>query len=70
MPSSRSSRPRDGCHNSYVSCIGKWVLYHEQPLGKPPEIHIQEPHLRTSECDSVCRWVFMEVINEGLYGGH
>ena len=28
MPSSReSSRPRDQTHISYVSCIGRWVLY-------------------------------------------
>ena len=26
--SSGSSRPRDRTHISYVSCIGKWVLYH------------------------------------------
>ena len=23
-----SSRPRDQTHISYVSCIGRWVLYH------------------------------------------
>ena len=40
MPSSRgSSRPRDWTHVSYVSCIGRWVLYHscatwEAPLGR------------------------------------
>ena len=29
MPSSRGSfRPRDWTHISYVSCIGRWVLYH------------------------------------------
>ena len=29
MPSSRgSSRPRDQTHISYVSCIGRQVLYH------------------------------------------
>ena len=29
MPSSRrSSWPRDWTHISYVSCIGRWVLYH------------------------------------------
>ena len=28
-PSSRtSSQPRDGSHVSYVSCFGRWVLYH------------------------------------------
>ena len=29
MPSYKgSSRPRDQTHVSYVSCIGRWVLYH------------------------------------------
>ena len=34
MPSSRgSSRPRHRTHVSYVSCIGRQVLYHEHCLG-------------------------------------
>ena len=34
MPSSReSSQPRDQTHNSYISCIGRWVLYHYRNLG-------------------------------------
>ena len=37
MPSSReSSWPRDWTHVSYVSCIGRWVLYHWRHLGSPP----------------------------------
>ena len=29
MPSSRgSSRPKDGTRISYISCFGRWVLYH------------------------------------------
>ena len=36
MPSSRrSSQPRDQMRVSYVSCIGKWVLYHWCHLGSP-----------------------------------
>ena len=36
MPSSReSSRPRDQTGVSYVSCSGRWVLYHECHLGSP-----------------------------------
>ena len=36
IPSSRgSSRPRDWTHVSYVSCIGRWVLYHKRHLGSP-----------------------------------
>ena len=36
MPSSMgSSQSRDQTHVSYVSCIGKWVLYHYHHLGSP-----------------------------------
>ena len=36
MPSSRgSSQPRDRTCISYVSCIGRWVLYHQCHLGSP-----------------------------------
>ena len=36
MPSSRwSSQPRDQTHVSYVSCIGRPVLYHKCHLGSP-----------------------------------
>ena len=29
MPSSRgSSQPKDRIHVSYISCTGRWVLYH------------------------------------------
>ena len=30
-----SSWPRDQTHVSYVSCIGRWVLYHWHHLGSP-----------------------------------
>ena len=36
MPSSRgSSQPRDQTSISYVSCTGRWVLYHLHHLGSP-----------------------------------
>ena len=36
MVSSRgSSQPRDTTHVSYISCIGRQVLYHERHLGSP-----------------------------------
>ena len=39
MPSSRgSSRPRDQSFISYISCIGKWVLYHWHHLGSPTTV--------------------------------
>ena len=38
MPYSRgSSWPRDQTHISYISCIGRWVLYHWRHLGSPSE---------------------------------
>ena len=44
-PSSRgSSQPRDWIHASYVSCSGRWVLYHKRHLGSPS----------TSESESIC----------------
>ena len=35
MPSKGSSRLRDRTHVSYISCIGRWVLYHQRHLGSP-----------------------------------
>ena len=36
MPSSRgTSQPRDWTHVSYISCFGRWVLYHLCHLGSP-----------------------------------
>ena len=40
MPSSRgSSQARGWTHNYYVSCIGRWVLYHSCHLESPKKIH-------------------------------
>ena len=53
MPSSMgSSRPRDRTCVSYVSCISRWVLYHQRHLGSPLTqylLPIQSPGL----------WAFM-----------
>ena len=38
MPSSRSFQSRDQTHISYVSLIGRWVLYHLHHLGSPDKI--------------------------------
>ena len=36
MPSSRGSfRPREQTHVSFISCIGRRVLYHQRSLGSP-----------------------------------
>ena len=38
MPSSSgSSQPRNQIHITYVSCIGRCVLYHQHPLGSPEQ---------------------------------
>ena len=31
----RSSQPRDQTHISCISCIGRWILYHQCHLGGP-----------------------------------
>ena len=31
-----SSQPMDPTYLSYISCIGRWVLYHYCHLGSPP----------------------------------
>ena len=55
MPSSRgSSPPRDRTHVSRISCIGRWVLHHQQHLGSPIIMHlspqiINQPIKQTSK---------------------
>ena len=34
-PTGESFHPRDQTHISYVSCISRWVAYHQHYLGKP-----------------------------------
>ena len=57
MPFSRgSSWPRDLTHVSYVSCIGRRILYHQHHLGSPlgpmklsnllPTAHLHSPKVR------------------------
>ena len=47
MPSSRgSSQPRDRARVSYVSCIGRQVLYHLSHQGKPFVFHRSSQILR------------------------
>ena len=39
-------RPKDQTHISYVSCIGRWVLYHGatwEALGSPPRVSLPSP---------------------------
>ena len=66
MPSSRgSSPPRDRTHVSRISCIGRWVLHHQQHLGSPIIMHlspqiINQPIKQTSK----------SVEDRGMYALH
>ena len=42
-PTRGSSRPGDQIHVSYVSCIGRWVLYQLSQLYQWPQCKPQEP---------------------------
>ena len=51
MPCFRgSSQPRDQTQVFYVSCIGKWILYHECHLGSPQGFH--KDFLKKCPCSS------------------
>ena len=53
MPSSRgSSQPRDRIHVSYVSSIGRWVLYRYLRLGSP--IHYSKTSHPQVICSILC----------------
>ena len=38
LPCLETFWPRDQTHVSYVSCIGRWVLYHLCHLGSPQKL--------------------------------
>ena len=64
--SRRSSRPRDQTCNSYVSCIGRWVLYHRHHLGStlPPKyIYIYMLHIiyLTKQLDAFTKIISAEL---------
>ena len=47
MPSSQGfSQPRDRTHVSYVSCLGRWVLYHKATCGEPCNLGEASPDPR------------------------
>ena len=55
MSSSKGSVwPRDQTHVSYVSCIGRQVLYHERHLGSPEFNSIQFNTSITARIKSSC----------------
>ena len=50
MPFSRgSSQPKDQTRISYVSCIGRQVLYHQRHLGSASLYSFLPPHPRDSQ---------------------
>ena len=59
-PSRRSSRPRDQTPVSGVSCIGRWILYHERPLGNPGKSRMKDVYwgiqvTETKKMQSFCK---------------
>ena len=55
-PSSRgSSQPRDRTRISYVSCIGRWVLYHLHHPGSPGMLH-ERPNTCPQQSDLTWGW--------------
>ena len=61
MPSSRgSSWPRDQTHISWVSCTGRWVLYHLCHLGSPSryEITCENPNFLYSNMTYIRKFLF------------
>ena len=64
MPSSRgSSQPRDQTHVSYISCIGRWVLYHWHCLGSPYTVVESSKYRQTS---SFQQRQVLEIIKDGV----
>ena len=63
MPSSKgSSWPRDWKCISYVSCIGRCVLYHGHHLGSPP-LHIySSSNIQTHSWQRWCTCLFSPVV--------
>ena len=58
MPSCRGSfQPRDWIHVSYISCIGRWVLYHWATWEAPRE-HNSDCHILQSRrwCKAEASW--------------
>ena len=51
LPCLGSSRSRDQTHVSYVSCIGRWILYHLCHLGSPQKLWL-EWVISTTGCSS------------------
>ena len=48
-----SSRPRDWTHISWISCIGRWILYHQCHLGSPLNSNSSESENHSVVSDSL-----------------
>ena len=66
MPSSRgSSQPRDKTHVSYISCIGRWVLYQQHHWEAKYVSHLllqkenQAPPLKRQESGNL--WIYFKL---------
>ena len=70
MPSFRvSSRPRDGIYVSYVSCIGRQVLYHSCHLGSPYACMISTYNIcMYGVCVCVCVCVCISILPDQCKG--
>ena len=51
LPCLETFWPRDQTHVSYVSCIGRWVLYHLCHLGSPQKLWLEQV-ISTTGCSS------------------
>ena len=68
MPSSReSSPPRDGTHVSYVSCIGRWVLYHWRYLGSPV-LSMKSESQGAQSCPTLCVLMDCSLLGSAVHG--
>ena len=55
-------QPRGGTQVSYVSCIGRWVLYHQHHLGSPQLLGIGKAIVRTLEE----HWHHVIILSHGI----
>ena len=69
LPSSRgSSLPRDWTCVSYVSCIGRQVLYHEGHLGRPYKVDMTNQFSENSQPISVIhQWYWAQYTGRSYF---
>ena len=65
-----SSQPRDGTCNSYVSCIGRQILYHSRHLGTLNVYRVS--HLEDEKALEIyftAMWLYLVILNCTLKNG-